>query len=100
MREIQPTTLRAIAPDADRRAEPRFLAAGSIELLSEEAPEVVHGQLLDYSGSGFRALHACHALHAGQTVHFRHPLDHGRARVVWTRILNETVESGFVVLST
>jgi hypothetical protein len=41
--------------------------------------------------------HDCAALTAGQYVAFAHVEAKGRARVVWTRILDDSVESGFVV---
>ena len=42
-------------------------------------------------------VHDCAALTAGQFVEFSHVEAKGRARVVWTRILAEAVESGFVL---
>ena len=55
------------------------------------------GQLVDVSASGFRMAHECAALTAGQYVEFAHVEAKGRARVVWTRILDDAVESGFVL---
>lgn len=58
----------------------------------------VTAQLLDYSKSGFRAVHAYSALSAGQVVQFQRLLAWGKARVVWNRILGEKVETGFVLI--
>jgi hypothetical protein len=52
---------------------------------------------VDVSASGFRMIHECPALTAGQFVEFSHFEAEGRARVVWTRILANAVESGFVL---
>jgi hypothetical protein len=53
---------------------------------------------VDYSNSGFRAVHNCAALHSGQEVEFRHAVAVGRARVMWNRITDDRVETGFLVL--
>jgi hypothetical protein len=42
-------------------------------------------------------VHECSALTAGQFVEFAHVEAKGRARVVWTRIVSGSVESGFVI---
>jgi len=52
---------------------------------------------VDVSDSGFRMAHQCAGLTAGQYVQFAHVEARGRARVVWTRIVNHAIESGFVV---
>ncbi len=57
----------------------------------------IHGRLVDVSSSGFRMSHGYTALESGQTVEFSHLEATGRARVVWTRISGERVESGFLV---
>lgn len=59
----------------------------------------VRGQLLDRSANGFRAEHRSPGLTCGQVVEFRLPASvTGRARVVWTRIAGEHVESGFFIV--
>jgi hypothetical protein len=67
-------------------------------VFSDPAPQEVRGELVDVSDSGFRAWHKCAILRLGQEVDFAHPNAHGRARVMWNRILPDHVESGFVVL--
>lgn len=83
----------------DRRAEVRFDAGGEVRLaLDEPVHQEITGALLDYSRSGFRAVHQCPDLHTGQVVQFRHMMASGTARVIWNRILPERMESGFLVM--
>lgn len=64
-----------------------------------EAPELEFaGELLDISRSGFRAAHTCRELHSGQVVRFEHQNAAGKARVVWNRIADQQVESGFFII--
>lgn len=58
----------------------------------------LQGVLLDVSTHGFRAIHNAPTLASGQTVLFEHSGRTGRARVVWTRIDGDQVQSGFYVL--
>ena len=86
--------------DHDRRAEPRNGADGEVRLSFEEpVHQEIQGRLVDYSNSGFRAVHDCSELHTGQLVRFRHVVASGTARVMWNRILPERVESGFLVVA-
>jgi len=54
--------------------------------------------MLDTNSSGFRTRHSFHALVSGHIVEFAYGSVEGRARVVWTRILSDQVESGFLIL--
>lgn len=83
---------------AEKRREARHPGSGNV-LVRPEAPgsRDIQGKLVDVSVSGFRMAHQCAALTAGQYVEFAHVEARGRARVVWTRILEQAVESGFVV---
>ena len=84
----------------DRRAEERYNAEGEVCLVFEEPMhQEITGTLADYSKSGFRALHHCTDLHSGQLVHFRHFIGSGTARVMWNRIQQDRVESGFLVIA-
>jgi len=86
-------------PEEERRKEPRSPADGKVEFLLEDPlPRKFHGRLVDVSEGGFRASHEPTGLHAGVEVRFRHPAAEGRARVMWTRVLGERVESGFLIL--
>jgi hypothetical protein len=83
---------------AEQRRETRRRGHGNV-LVRPESPgsRDIQGRLVDVSASGFRMAHDCSALTAGQYVMFAHVEARGRARVVWTRILDDSVESGFVV---
>ena len=85
--------------DADRRAERRYRGKGALRLsFNDPSRQEISGRLVDYSQNGFRAVHAYPALHTGQVVRFRHAVDSGEARVMWNRIADECVETGFLVL--
>jgi hypothetical protein len=84
---------------ADRRAEQRRPATGHVKIRPEGFPTIsLAGQMVDINGSGFRARHSFQALGSGRIVEFAYGSVHGRARVVWTRILSDHVESGFLIL--
>jgi len=84
---------------ADRRAEDRHPADGPMKFsFDDPAPLEITGRLLDYSKSGFRAAHSYAALHTGQIVRFQHMVAAGQARVMWNRIADDRVESGFLIL--
>jgi len=69
--------------DADRRSERRYRGQGPLTLsFDDPSPQEIVGRLLDYSKSGFRAVHAYAALHTGQVVAFRHAVDAGETRVL------------------
>ena len=90
---------RSVISDSDRRAERRYRGKGALKLsFSDPAHQEVSGRLVDYSQSGFRAVHDYPALHTGQVVQFRHAVDAGEARVMWNRIADECVETGFLVI--
>ena len=84
---------------ADRRIETRTPANALVKmrLLSHLAPPI-SGRLVDISATGFRAAHTETALSPGEIVEFDWTSAHGRARVVWTRIMGDSVESGFLIL--
>jgi hypothetical protein len=84
---------------ADRRSERRYRGQGALTISFEDpSPQEVIGDLLDYSKSGFRAVHAYAALHTGQVVAFQHAIAGGKARVMWNRIADDKVETGFFVI--
>ena len=82
----------------DQRRESRRPADGEVQLWSDSEPLRISARLLDISRQGFRAAHSYAAIAAGQELSYCHPLSAGRARVVWSRVLNGRVESGFFVL--
>ena len=84
----------------ERRVEPRLRAEGSVTLrLPGVVPANIPGHLVDTASTGFRACHGARNLVSGQIVEFDFEGAHGRARVAWTRILGEEVESGFLILT-
>jgi len=85
---------------ADRRSEERFKADGNVSLaVDEPVHQEITGTLADYSKSGFRVVHQCKDLHSGQVVQFKHLVASGTARVMWNRIMEGKVESGFLVVA-
>jgi len=90
---------------AEKRSEPRQSSTGDISLVFADSNastglREVHGRLIDRSGSGFRVVHEFAGLTCGQMVQFRMPPSFtGRARVVWTRIAGQHVESGFFIVA-
>jgi monoamine oxidase len=85
--------------DADRRSERRQPAEGQLKFsFDDPAHQEVTGRLLDYSKSGFRAAHTYAALPTGQVVDFEHVIAGGQARVMWNRIADDRVESGFLII--
>jgi hypothetical protein len=90
---------KSVMSAADRRSERRHPADGHLKLsFDDPSPREVNGRLLDYSNSGFRAIHTYAELHTGQVVDFQHVVTAGKARVMWNRIADDRVESGFLII--
>jgi hypothetical protein len=84
---------------ADRRSESRHPTEGVLHFYFDDpARQDISGRLMDHSKSGFRAMHNYTALHTGQIVEFRHMMAFGKARVMWNRIADDRVETGFLVI--
>ncbi|HEY1753986.1 MAG TPA: PilZ domain-containing protein [Bryobacteraceae bacterium] len=84
----------------DSRKEPRRPVDGEVRVRFENPQRrEIQGRLMDVSKSGFRMSHEYAALEAGQIVEFSHVEAAGRARVVWNRIANARVETGFLVVT-
>ena len=84
----------------ERRTEPRRPVTGQVKLRPEGfAGTNVAFHMLDINSGGFRARHSFPALVSGHIVEYAYGNLEGRARVVWTRILSDHVESGFLILS-
>jgi hypothetical protein len=82
----------------EKRREVRRAADGAVHVsYSDPHAQEIQGRLLDVSASGFRMAHGCASLSAGQLVEFSHSDVNGRARVIWTRVVGERVETGFLV---
>jgi hypothetical protein len=83
----------------DRRIAVRTAAHGSVELSFDfPVPTVVAAELIETSETGFRAVHDSKALEAGLEVCYQRPDGSGRARVIWTHVLDGQRVSGFMVL--
>ena len=84
---------------SEKRREARRPAAGTVRLrYTNPEPLEVQGRLIDVSSSGFRMTHHHTSLAAGQVVEFAHREAGGKARVMWNRILEDRVETGFFVI--
>jgi hypothetical protein len=82
----------------ERRKELRRPAQGDVRIEWGTPAVILDGRLKDMSLGGFRMVHQSQDLAAGQLVTFIHFAGQGKARVVWTRIVGATVESGFLVV--
>ncbi|MBZ5636230.1 MAG: PilZ domain-containing protein [Acidobacteriia bacterium] len=84
----------------EQRKEPRQPAEGPVLVrFADPQPEEILGQLMDVSPSGFRMAHANQSLQSGQVVDFSHSLAAGAARVMWNRITDQRVETGFLIVT-
>jgi hypothetical protein len=84
---------------AEKRREERRVANGAVLVrFTDPGTQSVEGRLMDVSAGGFRMSHACRSLTSGQLVDFEHVEAVGKAQVIWTRILEGTVETGFRVV--
>ena len=83
----------------ERRAQPRRPAKGEIKLRPEGCAGMITGRLVDVTSSGFRAVHGFQPLASGNLVEFEYGSAKGRARVIWTQIVGDNVESGFFILA-
>jgi hypothetical protein len=83
----------------DRRTEPRFHATGEVRLLIG-GPQLlaIPGRILDVSEHGMRVEHMYSALASGMMLEIQTTTERYTARVVWNRIKNDGVESGFYLL--
>jgi hypothetical protein len=86
-------------PAADRRRERRHNTDAELKFCFDDpSRQEIIGRVLDYSESGFRAMHTYPALHTGQIVDFQHVTADGKARVMWNRISGDRVETGFLLI--
>lgn len=83
----------------ERRTEPRFQAVGEIRMLIDGPQRLdIPGRILDVSQHGMRAEHMYSALATGMILEIQAGNDTYTARVVWNRIRNDGVETGFYLL--
>jgi hypothetical protein len=83
----------------ERRKEQRSPFSGPVEITFEDpAPVTVRAELLEVSTRGFRASHNEKSLAPGLEVSYRSAGSSGRARVIWTHVLEGRCVSGFLLL--
>jgi hypothetical protein len=83
----------------DRRRATRSEATGRVIIsVAHPAPIRVEAQWIETSATGFRIAHDSDALEPGLEISYESAGSHGRARVVWTHVLEGRRVSGFVVL--
>jgi len=89
----------SIAESDERRREPRFHATGEVRLIIDgHHPLAIPGRILDVSEHGMRVEHMYAALTSGIMLQIDSGEAQFTARVVWNRIKNDAVESGFYLL--
>lgn len=85
--------------DRDRRRAPRTPASGPVEVIFQAPMAVkVSADLIESRATGFRIAHNVRDLVAGTEVSYRHAAGSGRARVVWTHVLEDRCVSGLLQL--
>jgi len=83
----------------ERRREPRFRASGDVRLLIGGPHSLaVPGRIVDVSQHGMRVVHMYAALTSGTMLKIEAGPEMYTARVVWNRISEDGVESGFYLL--
>ncbi|MBM3787915.1 MAG: PilZ domain-containing protein [Acidobacteria bacterium] len=87
---------KPLSPVDDRRTEPRFAANGVVTLYVDKTS--VRGRMTDVSEHGMRVEHMYAELSSGMILELETGGTRRTARVVWNRIRNEGVESGFYLL--
>ncbi len=82
----------------ESRSEPRIICEGEVQLYADGSGQALRAQLLDVSNNGFRACYNSPDLAPGSEFRFRHRFFVGKARVVWTRPVAGSTQSGFQVV--
>ena len=83
----------------ERRRVPRSPGSGRLKLQFENpVPAEVTAELIEVSSMGFRAAHDCASLDPGIEVTYQRDGGSGRARVIWTHVLDGRRMSGFLLL--
>lgn len=82
----------------ESRWESRTLCEGRVRFFLEGRYAACLGDLVDVSNNGFRASHTEPSLNPGTEVEFVHMLFRGRARVMWSRLAEGQMESGFLIV--
>ena len=89
----------SVIEDGDRRGEARFHATGEVRLVIGGPQSLsIPARILDVSQHGIRVEHMYAALTSGRLIQVDSGSSQFTARVVWTRIKNDGVESGLYLL--
>jgi hypothetical protein len=84
----------------ERRKEERSPQSGKMTIVFEDpSPVTVLAELIEVSGRGFRAAHDAKALTTGLEVDYMSGNSSGRARVIWTHVLETRCVSGFLIVT-
>ncbi len=84
----------------DRREATRSIASGRVKISFENpASSTIDGELVESSARGFRVVHDSPAMEPGLEVSYESPARSGRARLIWTHVLEGRRVSGFLCLS-
>ena len=85
-----------VLENEDQRAEGRVPTSGEVKVLIDGPhPLAIPARVLDISEHGMHVEHMYAALTSGMTVEIDSGAVKMAARVVWNRINNDRVESGF-----
>ena len=83
----------------DRRSAVRLPRSGPVEIsISEPAKIAVTSELIEASAVGFRISHSSKELVPGVIVDYSAADYSGRARVIWTHVLEGRYVSGLILL--
>jgi hypothetical protein len=83
----------------ERRGAERAAESGRVRIWFENPARVdLEAEWIETSATGFRLAHDSDALEAGLEVSYESQEQFGRARVVWTHVLDGRRVSGFVRL--
>jgi len=83
----------------ERRNETRSPQSGAVRIVFEDPnPITVEAELIEVSERGFRAAHDSRILTPGLEVRYARNGSIGRARVIWTHVLEDRCVSGFLIL--
>lgn len=94
-----PHFVSGAASEADRRTEVREAANGDVTMWITSGHRIaIPGRLLDVSEHGMRIEHMYSELASGAVLEVERNGEIRSARVIWNRIRNEGVESGFFLL--
>ncbi len=84
---------------SERRRAERTPHSGPVEIsFHNPAPMNFNAELIEMSSTGFRAAHHCKNLDPGTEIAYRREGAAGRARVIWTQVLQDHRVSGFLLL--